>query len=1176
MKYTIEELKKLYTSSHNHTVWSFLDGYNPIKKFVARAKELGMKHLAITDHNSLAGVIDFQKECKEAGIIPILGVEGYFTWDTNMASLPVEERTAMAIEKAREAGVLDQDVPDEISPRTGKPIKKKAIKKSDVKDIIKPYEYDMRQYHIILIAINQVGWGNLVKLQSEAADKCTYNGRFLCDDAMLEKYSEGLVMTTACVGNAAARLLANGDYDKAIIQLSNWHRIFGDRFFLEIQPLDIKKQWQTNLGYMTWAKESGVKIIASNDVHWTTRADYDDHDTLLCIGMGKIKDDPARMRYSDDFWLKDAEEMVDSFESQAETIAVQYGWSEYQTNEYFETCIEAIANTSLIANLVEDNIKLGSDKPLFPIMKIPNGLSAEVYLTHKCYDMLYKYYKKHPEISLKVYEARLREELDIINPKGFASYMLINEEMITWSNNNGIPTGPGRGSAAGSLVLFLLGVTKEIDPIKNELLFSRFLTADRTAPPDIDSDYEYFGRHRVVSHLEDIYNKENVTHIGTYTLCGVKSGLKDVGRVLNIDFTIMNSISKKIDEVLDKPQPKFKDFDALRNGDGNEKKKWSEFNALEQDNKELFRLARAFEGIARGPGIHASGILVTPMPVSDLFPTRKAKDGSTVTLYTGTQLEDLGAIKFDVLGLKTLSVIKDTLYHIDPNLSFQDLYDIIDVDDPEIFKMICEKKTDGLFQIESNMFKGMIDDIKPNSMNDIIAITSLGRPGPLSAGMPKDYANRKNGLEEAVEPIRNTGDILKDTHMCICYQEQIMKISVRIAGFNLNQSDSIVRKIFGKKKKDQMEMLRRMFHYGKVNTDGPSGWLDDSRAPWYDPSGKKYGSPILGACNNGYSEDEVMRFWTNIEGFADYLFNKSHAACYSYSTMLTGYLKKYYPTQFMAALLSAEDKDEDKERYIFVAEEMGIKITVPDINKSGLSFTPDKNTILYGLGSIKGVGDASIPAILENRPYSSIEDAFNKIGKKAFNKTVGMSLIKAGAFNFLDDNRHSLMNQLMDVRKDKDDRYNEATYNDYDCMAMEQSTLGASITFKPYWKTIEVNQKIKDVPATILSLEERVDKKGNMMGFVQLEINKSKVKGLIFASKYCKMVAAFDMERGVNILVSGKKDDRGGLLIDMASKNTSVLDNVLEFVKPISKTNILTYQDDECDNVVDISTSLIA
>jgi DNA polymerase-3 subunit alpha len=732
---TKEEHSELnFTHLHVHTIYSMLDGYNFPKRLASRAKELGMKAIAMTDHNHLGGAIDFQAACKAEGIKPILGVEAYWTKDMNILSLPAEDRHELALKAAEEDGLT---------------FPKKA-KKSDIKSAIAPYEYNTKQYHIILLAINQNGWRNIVKIQSEAARRCTFNKRFCCDDELLARYSDDVIMTTACVGNVVPHYIMNGEYDKAEEQIDRWHEIFGDRFYLELQPLNTPEQRLTNYMYYQWSKEKDIKLVATTDTHYTLEEDWDDHDTLLCIGIGKKKEDTDRMRYENDFWVKSYDEMIRGFSIQA--LHIKYDMDDFNIEDYLDTVEEALQNTNLIADMIQE-IKLGSDVNLFPRINVPHGFTPERYLILKCFRGLYGYYKKHPEIDIHAYEKRLNMELNIINKKGFAPYMLIVDEYVRWANEHGCPTGPGRGSAAGALCLFTLNITQMIDPIKYNLLFFRFLTEDRTSPPDIDTDFEYFGRDSVIHHLEDEYGRENVAHIGTYTVMGVKSGLKDVGRVLNIDFKIMNEISKKVDEWSDVPTLKFKHLDALKDSDRPyDVQAYEEFKAYEAEYPELFGLARKFEGAVRNMGCHASGVLITPMAIDDLFPTRVDDDGTIITLYTGSQLEELKAIKFDILGLKTLTVIKKTLEAINPELTFQDLYDSVDVDDPEIFEMIRAKETEGLFQIESNLFKGMVEDIQPDSLNDIIVINALGRPGPLKAGMPQAYAKRKRGEEEAVSP----------------------------------------------------------------------------------------------------------------------------------------------------------------------------------------------------------------------------------------------------------------------------------------------------------------------------------------------------------------------------------------------------------------------------------------
>lgn len=1109
-----------FTHLHLHTTYSFLDGFNRPEDSAARAKELGMKAMAVTDHNHLCGVIDFQEACHEEGVKPLLGFEGYWTWDTDILSMSADERTEWAIKRAREDGV---EVPDKVNG--------KKITKTQLKEFIADYEYDNSQYHILFIALNQTGWKNIVKLQSEAAAKCTFNKRYLVDTKMMAKYSEGIMMTTACVHNIVPELFNAGRDEEAEAILKDWHDIFGEHFYVEIQPNNFDKQWTANVKLINWAREHDVKIVATNDVHYTRHEDHEDHDTLFVIGIGARKDDPDRMRYEDNYWIRDYDEMLEAFSHQIETMQQEdfYGKELFDVDSYIETVVEALGNTNKIAEEVEE-IKLGSSKPLMPQLDVPKGLAAETYLTQACYKNLYKYKNEHPEIDLRIYEKRLFDELNIINPKGYAPYMLMVQEYVDWANANGCPTGPGRGSAAGSLVLFLLGVTKQIDPIKYHLLFFRFLTADRTSPPDVDVDFDYDNRYRIIEHFEDKYGKDHVAHIGTYSGLGVKSGIKDVGRVLEIPFNEVNEVNKQLDEILTKPSVKFEDFDKLKEEDP---QGYKQFHALEEQYPELFRLARRFEGVYRQVGVHASGVLVTPMPVTDLFPTRVAKDGTTVTLYTGSQLEDLNALKFDILGLKTITIIKNCLKHIDEDLSFEDLYKMVDLTDSGMFEMIREKNTGGVFQIESNLFRGLIDDIQPTEFNDMIVMTSVARPGPLSAGMHTQYANRKHGREEAVEVLPQTWDIVEDSLGVIAYQEQLMRISQRVAKFDDNQADTYLRKAVAKKKKEKMDLCRQWFIYGKRNEPAPAGYDSSNKdQPMYDPDGH-YGKPVLGGIQNGYDETELQTFWSNIEGFASYLFNLSHAACYTYITALTAWLKRYYPVEFMAALLSMEEAEDKSKRYINETEAMGISISVPNVNISEKDFTPitERKEILFGLGSVKGVGDKSIPAIIENRPYHSLEELLEKVPKKQLNKTVGRALIKCGACDSFSENRYKLMNDFFDIRKDKDERFDDSNYDTDACVGFELETLGSAITFKPWWDEIDAGQTFTR-QFHIDSVNERTDRNNRLMAFVTLSSSNCKVRGVVFASQYSKFIGLLDPKVNETALITGKKDDKGGFIVN--------------------------------------------
>ena len=622
-----------FAQLHVHTYYSFLDGLSSPLALVQKAKSLGMTALAITDHNHLGGVYDFQLACNQEGIKPILGCEMYYSPDTNILSLTAEERHNLAYEEAIKNGVV---IPDKID---GKKITKKQIK-----ELIAEYEYPTKQFHILFLAINQQGWNNLVKLQSEAADKCTYNGRYLCDIPMIKKYNEGLICTTACVGSYPAQMINQDRFQEAEEYIDEMKNIFGDRFYLEVQPLNDLEQIKTNITYIEWSKKKSINLIATNDVHYANKEDYDNHDTLICMSTGKLKSDIDRMHYSHDFWLRSRQEMQEAFVKQAYNIFniddALFENEEY--DEYIKAIKQAMDNTVLIADLVEDNIKLGSDTDLFTEQTIPGSLTDKEYLTLLAYKGLYKYLKKHPECNRQQYEARLDYELNIINKKGYAPYMLTVYEYVNWCREQDIPVGPGRGSAAGSLCLFSIGITQNIDPIKYKLLFSRFLTEDRTSPPDVDTDFSYYGRDRLIKHLEDKYGAEKVCHIGTYTELGVKSGIKDVARVLDIPFAISNKITKELDSILADPGVKFKDFEALAEED---ETAYNKFKALTDEYPELFRLAKVFEGIPKNMGVHASGVLVTPVPVNDLFPTRyDHKKGVKITLYTGPQLEALKAI----------------------------------------------------------------------------------------------------------------------------------------------------------------------------------------------------------------------------------------------------------------------------------------------------------------------------------------------------------------------------------------------------------------------------------------------------------------------------------------------------------------------------------------------------
>lgn len=613
---------------------------------------------------------------------------------------------------------------------------------------------------------------------------------------------------------------------------------------------------------------------------------------------------------------------------------------------------------------------------------------------------------------------------------------------------------------------------------------------------------------------------------------GVKSGLKDIGRALKIPFDKMNALSKIIDDFKDvvPPQPKFKHYDALKDGNATEQSLYIKWQKLEADNKELFRLARAFEGLKRNFGVHASGVLAMPCRVDDYFPTRTDTDGVTITLFTGTECEELGTAKLDILGLKTLSIIETTLKHLDKDVQW--LYNNFDIEDKKLYKLLAQAKSDCVFQLESDMFKDYLKEMKPTCFDDIAATTSLLRPGPLSANMHHQYAKRKHGLEKVELPLKNIENILDNTYGVIAYQEQLMQISKQVSGFDDNQADSIVRKITAKKKASMFPMMIRCHIYGKKNCEGPEGWEQDDSAPWYDLKGK-YGPEIKGAIANGYTVKEMNDYFDYIMGFASYAFNRSHAVAYSFTSMLTTWLKLYHPVEFFAAYLSMQSL-EDLVRYIPLVRKEGIDVEVPDINVSNLDFTPNGNTILFGLGSIKGVGLSSIPAIIEHRPYTSLEDAMNKIGKKAFNKRVGSALIKSGAFSNIKHNRLELMNEFYDLRKDKDERLNNEDYGKELIMSFEMETLNCPVTYTPEWFSMEDKTEVENVKVRITKVDERKDKSGNLMAFCKGDVGGGvEIDLIVFSSIYLNNLPYIKYDE--TVYLSGKKESDSKMIVKKVS-----------------------------------------
>ena len=1076
-----------FVHTHVHTDASLLDGLSSVKDLVAKAKSLGMTSLAITDHNSLGNAYSFWNECNANGIKPLLGNELYYTHDTNILSLPVEERDAVAIEKAKEDGV---EIPAK-------------AKKKDIANLLEPYKYDTKGYHIIFIAQNQTGWINLMKLSGEASDKCTFNGRAHCDLDMIRKYNEGLICTTACLGSYLDQCIVKDNMEEAHAHLQELKDIFGDRLFIEVQPFNDVEQIKANLVLIELAKEYDIKLVTGTDSHYVNKEDHYVHDILLCIGTGAKLKDTDRFSFKNEFWFMSYDEVIEHYESQIRLGGIP--------NEYDYECAiqESLNNTYVLANMVEDNIKLKSDTPIMPNYEVPEGFTPESYLSTQCWLGLYKYLRESNKQDLRAkYEDRLRHELNVICTKGYAPYFLIVQDFIQWGNSNGCPFGPGRGSAAGSLVAFLLGIVKGTDPIEYDLLFFRFLTMDRKALPDIDSDVSRLDRQKVINYMEHKYGVENTCQVGTWTMVGVKNGLKDVARVLDLPFAEANELTKNFDDGVT-----WKDIDAL---EGEERKA---IELLENKYSEIFRVARRLDGCKRNCGIHAGGFVAAPQTINTFVPTRTVK-GRKVSMWDKNEVEDAGLCKIDLLGLATTSMINLCTQFIEKTtgikITLDDLYNNRELrDDPNVLDMISREQTESVFQFESNLFKSIIKQMQPNSFEDCIALTSIARPGPLDAGLDKAFCNGKHGIELLECPL---GDFsyLSKTYNCVIYQEQPMMLVKDIAGFSDNQADSYLRKGMAKGKANLIALCREWFINGKEEDE--------------------HGAAIKGGVANGYDAEALATYFDNLMGSAKYLFNKSHATSYSLNSMITAWLKYYYPVEFYASVLSIQDNEEKRVKYMeTIEDQFGIVTRCPDINKSTIFFTPDPetNTILFGLNNIKGVGEAALSEIIAGQPYSSLEDFLERTPKKSVNKKVVMSLIKAGAFDCFNQNRYALINEFYRIRKVKDEQYNESQFNTSSYMEFETETLGMPLTVKPWFSNVEMDTCCS-FDAKIIKVTEKYDRNNKLMAFVQVETVEDNIplELVVFSSTYARTVNYFDINDHEYLHISGKKSDKAKVIVN--------------------------------------------
>ena len=901
-----------FTHLHVHTEYSLLDGSNKIKEYVARVKELGMDSAAITDHGVMYGVIDFYRAAREAGINPILGCEVY---------------VAPGSRFDREVGSGDD-----------------------------------RYYHLVLLAENNQGYSNLMKIVSKAfVEGFYYKPRV--DLELLEKYHEGIIALSACLAGEVARYLARGMYEDAKIVALRYQDIFGKgNFFLELQDHGIPEQQTVNQQLLRMHRETGIDLVATNDVHYTMAEDAEPHDVLLCLQTQKKLSDENRMRYEGgQYYVKSPEEMA----------------------RLFPYALEALENTHKIAERCHVEIEFGVTK--LPKYDVPDGLTSWEYLNKLCYEGLEQRY--HPVT--EELKKRLDYELSTIKNMGYVDYFLIVWDFIKYARDNDIMVGPGRGSAAGSLVAYTLGIT-QLDPIRYDLLFERFLNPERVSMPDIDVDFCFERRQEVIDYVRRKYGDDCVVQIVTFGTLAARGVIRDVGRVLDMPYAQVDTIAKMI------PQELNITIDKALGMNPELRKAYEE----QDDIHRLIDLAKRLEGLPRHTSMHAAGVVISQKDVSEYVPLSRAQDGSIVTQFTMTTLEELGLLKMDFLGLRTLTVIQNAVKMVEKSTGMLLDMQEIDYNDKKVLDSLGTGRTDGVFQLESAGMKSFMKELKPQSLEDVIAGISLYRPGPMDF-IPQ-YIRGKNRPDTIRYDCPQMEPILKPTYGCIVYQEQVMQIVRELAGYTLGRSD-LVRRAMSKKKASVMAKERQNFVYGNVEEGVP------------------------GCIANGISEEIANKIYDEMTDFAKYAFNKSHAAAYAVVSYQTAYLKYYYPVEFMAALMTSVVEMPNKvAEYISVCRQMGIRILPPDINHGFYGFSVDNGAIRYALSAIKSIGRPVIEGIVRDREehgeYTSLK-TFIERNIDQINKRVVENLIKAGALDCLEGNRNQKMTvytQIIDsINQDK-------------------------------------------------------------------------------------------------------------------------------------------------------------
>ena len=1062
---------------HVHTEYSLLDGVSRLNRLCSVAKERGQNAIAITDHGNLFGAVDFYKEAKKAGIKPIIGCEVYVA----------------------------------------------ARSRFD-----KVHGVDSTRHHLVLLCKNETGYKNLTKLVSSAWVDGFYTKPRI-DRELLEKYHEGLVCLSACLAGEIPKLIVNGEYIKAKETAIWYSNLFGkDNYYLEMQDHSLSEQLKVNEGLLRLSQETGIPLVATNDVHYIDRADAKVQKVLICIATNHTVDEESALEFeTDEFYLKTESEMRQKF-----------GYVE-----------DAIQNTQKIADMCNFDFEFGNTK--LPNFQVPDGITHYDYLREKSYKGLKEKYGENPD---KLYIDRLEYELSVIESMGYVDYFLIVSDFIQYAKDNGIPVGPGRGSGAGSICAYCTGITN-VDPIKYNLIFERFLNPERVSMPDIDVDFCYERRQEVIDYVVNKYGADHVAQIVTFGTMAARAAIRDVGRALGMSYATVDSVAKKIPRALgitiEKALKESEELKLLYDSDDKV--------------KELIDTSMSVEGMPRHASTHAAGIVITDRPVSDYVPLA-TNDESVVTQFTMTTIEELGLLKMDFLGLRTLTVINDCVkmvQHKNPDFNIEQ----IDFNDQNVYSLFTSGKTDGVFQCESSGMRSVFMRLKPTNIEDIIAVISLYRPGPMDS--IDSYIQNRHNPDNIRYKTPMLKGILDVTYGCMVYQEQVMQIFRSLAGYSLGRAD-IVRRAMSKKKH-------------KV--------LEDERAFFCD-----------GCAKNGISNEVANEIFDDMSSFASYAFNKSHAAAYAVVAYRTAYLKYYYPSEFMAALLTSVLDNSDKVAgYIDDCKRNGIKILPPNVNFSFKHFTvanDNKKSIMFGLLAIKNLGHDFIDTIIgeraKNGEFTSFYSFCKRVHGKGFNRRSVESLIKSGALDGLGSNRNEMLINLPFIIDELDDdrrrnvqgqigffdMINEGVSSEYvmkptaefrtkELLMMEKETTGLYISSHPMEQYADLSDELKcdkigniinaesdfnspyvdtasvKIMGIISSITRKQTKKGESMAFINIE----DVGGTIEVIVFPKLLAKYmnKINNGVAVVVGGRlsmrEEENPKIILDFLETADNAKDN---------------------------------